>query len=371
MDMLTITISILILLLVSTISKAQPPPPEWQKDINDNNLLYSNRQTFTEGLLPPIGNGFISGDGGVLLKDGCFKPSGLADDPYWYFSGCGRVNIAGVFNNGEGTNDIIPHRASIPNPHSIYIKNANINLGTALDIKHNFFYNKSTVTCLNDKTLKVNVTLTQYMHRLYHQLQVLQFEMDDTHINDNNNINCQIELQPVQYETYEYDFIVNNSISSTTAKHLTVKLMEEPPANSTMKPVLPTAIAQVFDQVPTVITLSNNNNNNDNNNNNNVNTFLAVYKTTIEKTKDVLDTNKILEKAKKELEFFSTIPSDKLKEQHIDAWDKMFQSGIDIQGNATVAKTVNSSLSYILSAIREDQPFGLSPGGLARGDYNG
>ena len=49
----------------------------------------------------------------------------------------------------------------------------------------------------------------------------------------------------------------------------------------------------------------------------------------------------------------------------------MFQSGIDIQGNATVAKTVNSSLSYILSAIREDQPFGLSPGGLARGDYNG
>ena len=208
------------------------------------------------------------------------------------------------------------------------------------------------------------------MHRLYHQLQVLQFEMDDTHINDNNNINCQIELQPVQYETYEYDFIVDNSISSTTAKHLTVKLMEEPPANSTMKPVLPTAIAQVFDQVPTVITLSNNNNN-DNNNNNNVNTFLAVYKTTIEKTKDVLDTNKILEKAKKELEFFSTIPSDKLKEQHIDAWDKMFQSGIDIQGNATVAKTVNSSLSYILSAIREDQPFGLSPGGLARGDYNG
>ena len=69
--------------------------------------------------------------------------------------------------------------------------------------------------------------------------------------------------------------------------------------------------------------------------------------------------------------FLYSIPSDKLKEQHIDAWDKMFQSGIDIQGNATVAKTVNSSLSYILSAIREDQPFGLSPGGLARGDYNG
>ena len=60
-------------------------------------------------------NGFLSADGGVLLKDGCLKPSGGDDDPYWYFSGCGRVNIAGVFNNGVGENKNIPHRASVPN----------------------------------------------------------------------------------------------------------------------------------------------------------------------------------------------------------------------------------------------------------------
>jgi len=42
-----------------------------------------------------------------------------------------------------------------------------------------------------------------------------------------------------------------------------------------------------------------------------------------------------------------------------------------VAGNATVAAAVNSSLYYILSSVREDWPYGTSPGGLASDSYDG
>ena len=44
---------------------------------------------------------------------------------------------------------------------------------------------------------------------------------------------------------------------------------------------------------------------------------------------------------------------------------------ITVPGNVTIAATVNSSLYYILSAVRDDWPYGISPGGLSRDDYEG
>ena len=334
------------------------PPEEWQRDIAGSNLIFSDREDFTEGFLPPIGNGFLSADGGVLLKDGCLKPSGESDDPYWYFSGCGRVNIAGVFNNGVGENRNIPHRASVPNPHSVYIKNADANLGLGYDIKRNLFYNKSSVTCLNNENIRANVTLVQYMHRLYHQLQVLELEYE---YQGNNDSKCDIELQPVRYGAYDYDFTIDKLISTDTAYHLTVKRMEEPPLNSTMQPSPPTVVAQVFAKIPNVVSF---------NSENTMQTFIAVYKTTVEKSKDAVTSANILQKATSDFFSFVKMEPHALKQKHIEAWEEIFYSGIEIEGNSTIATTVNSSLSYILSAIRVDQPFGISPGGIARGSYN-
>jgi trehalose/maltose hydrolase-like predicted phosphorylase len=56
---------------------------------------------------------------------------------------------------------------------------------------------------------------------------------------------------------------------------------------------------------------------------------------------------------------------------HNSAWDELWQGGIEITGNTTIASTVNSSFYYILAATRADWPYGLSPGGLARDDYQG
>ena len=51
---------------------------------------------------------------------------------------------------------------------------------------------------------------------------------------------------------------------------------------------------------------------------------------------------------------------------HAAAWSELWRSGLEVEGGREdVARAVNSSLYYILSSIREDTPYSLSPGGLA------
>ena len=56
---------------------------------------------------------------------------------------------------------------------------------------------------------------------------------------------------------------------------------------------------------------------------------------------------------------------------HAAAWDSVWQGGLEVQGNDTVATAINASLYAIYIAVRDDWPFGLSPGGLARNSYEG
>lgn len=63
-------------------------------------------------------------------------------------------------------------------------------------------------------------------------------------------------------------------------------------------------------------------------------------------------------------------PADLLKE-HTEAWAMLWESGFEVKGRHDVAATVNSSLYYLLSSVREDRPNSLSPGGLASNGYNG
>ena len=59
-------------------------------------------------------------------------------------------------------------------------------------------------------------------------------------------------------------------------------------------------------------------------------------------------------------------------EQHLSAWASIWKEGrIDIVGNDSVAAAVYSSMYYIMSSLREDWTFGLSPGSLSSDDYFG
>ncbi|GMI15432.1 hypothetical protein TrVE_jg5294 [Triparma verrucosa] len=56
---------------------------------------------------------------------------------------------------------------------------------------------------------------------------------------------------------------------------------------------------------------------------------------------------------------------------HTLAFADLFESGVEVTGRTDVSRAVNSSLYYILSAIRADTFYSLSPGGLASNSYNG
>jgi trehalose/maltose hydrolase-like predicted phosphorylase len=56
---------------------------------------------------------------------------------------------------------------------------------------------------------------------------------------------------------------------------------------------------------------------------------------------------------------------------HTAAWANIWRGGVEVTGNLTVAAAVNSSLYYVYSAVREDWPYGSSPGGLAVDSYDG
>lgn len=60
-----------------------------------------------------------------------------------------------------------------------------------------------------------------------------------------------------------------------------------------------------------------------------------------------------------------------LMRQHQRGWAVQWSGGVEVQGNATVARAANASLYYIRSSVREDWPYSLSPGGLSTDAYHG
>lgn len=64
-------------------------------------------------------------------------------------------------------------------------------------------------------------------------------------------------------------------------------------------------------------------------------------------------------------DFMKAISMDpqQLMNHHTQEWAKLWESGIELGGNVSLAATVNSTLYYMLSATRKDYHWGISPGG--------
>jgi trehalose/maltose hydrolase-like predicted phosphorylase len=56
---------------------------------------------------------------------------------------------------------------------------------------------------------------------------------------------------------------------------------------------------------------------------------------------------------------------------HTQAWRDLWTPRIELSGDPYLAQVVNASFYYILSSVRADWPYALSPGGLASNGYNG
>jgi trehalose/maltose hydrolase-like predicted phosphorylase len=62
---------------------------------------------------------------------------------------------------------------------------------------------------------------------------------------------------------------------------------------------------------------------------------------------------------------------EQLLSEHVAGWAEIWESGLEVEGDADLAAAINGSIYNILSSLRADWPYGSSPGGLASAGYHG
>eukprot|EP01119_Soliformovum_irregulare_P008598 TRINITY_DN21702_c0_g1_i1.p1 TRINITY_DN21702_c0_g1~~TRINITY_DN21702_c0_g1_i1.p1 ORF type:complete len:726 (+),score=154.23 TRINITY_DN21702_c0_g1_i1:209-2179(+) len=250
--------------------------------------------------------------------------------------------IGGVYN---GRSSIDPsHRARIPATLAITAPAANVT-ATALDLERGIYYRRSEITLTNGNIQKIEQRW--YAHRLYRHLLVHELIVDATGCTMDSQLqlvstpganSTDLRLEVVE-ENSEYQVYVGTT------------LQPEEPNSDLVEVAYVTSLVPEKVEVPML----------------RVSTyfFITATATSID---DLPSTPE--DTAKLEWNKARNISSD-LMIQHVAEWSKVWSSRITVADNLPLAQAINSSLYYILSSIRDDWDYGVSPGGLASNGYNG
>lgn len=239
-------------------------------------------------------------------------------------------------------------RADVVNPFAVLVDSVG-GVGTALDLERGFHVNRSVVRC--DAGRLTEVTVTTYTHRLHRSLLVLEIAAPDLA----HGAECTVRLTNCSVGG-NADFTATSGPNGSQT--LTVTTMEKPPTWSADQTPPHTAVGYAAETVPPTLTLTGPT----------ASVFVASYHTSLERGLE--GSGRAAGAAAGDLAVWATDPAKAmLMPSHTAAQVELWAGGIEIAGNSTIAGTVNSSLYYILSAARADWPYGLSPGGLTRQDY--
>eukprot|EP01084_Bolivina_argentea_P257761 434345_1 len=310
---------IILVLIVDVLSRVLPE----ETSIFSTNKLPSNTR-----LMATISNGYV---GMAIASD--------------------TMYIGGVFNgpialNSSEYHGEISHRARIASTNSISLKfNSKIqnNLYT-LDVNNAIYYETYQGT-------NFNVNSTVYANRYYQNLLITQISIDNT---QNNNV-LTISLQ-------------NNSGKPSSDINMTIVKCPTSVFNNITCQSGWTQISEYNASLINVVTVNFNLTNITITSKSNLQTlyYPTVLLTTLETSyntilKDTVDLFTQLYKTR-----------DNWMDLHVTEWENIWKNGrIDVIGNETVAASVYSSLYYIISSIRDNWHYGLSPGSLSSDAYNG
>ena len=311
----------------------------------------SNTFTTTQdplpGYFPNLGNGFIGYDVGCQCGDDT--------------SSAGNVFLAGTYS-GQGSIDP-SKRAMIPQHLSFFVANAT-DIGTGallehswvaeLDIEKGIFTNTSTFYMSSEEKV-CDISLTWLVHREIKDVMALHIEAISLSVESS----CSIQLESCSGELTDQVEMLESVDDSILYRTTT----PEVPDGDSMY------IYSVFDQVPSTITVSSGDVVND--------MFLEFFQSSAwTKSKTFTDLYNFdaysLDKfrgsvnERKQDYLWSSVLSS-----HITAWGTLWESGIEISGNETIAAAINASFYYILSAIDPHSPWSISPGGLSKNSYSG
>ncbi|MDP2435527.1 MAG: hypothetical protein Q8P67_07275 [archaeon] len=305
---------------------SQPVPAPWADGVARGSILWSPTLGDAQ-FMASVGNGYVAT---VIGSDDVF--------------------VAGVFNGNE-TVQQPSHRARIPSTAALNLSSQGLSLvGSALDMESAVFERKYT-------SQQADVSVRWYAHQTMRSLLVQELT---------------ISRNPKQQGALSFSTAVPPSLPSQDIAFSPVAVdaslpPQVPPcsflvqAGSTLvaeEPFNPTVlVAVVSTAVPGALSLAANET---------ARTwrFISAFRTSIDSADPVAD-------ALNDYVVAVTM-QDRLLALHAARWrDTIWGSRIEIQGNLDLAQKVNSSLYYILSSLRADYPFGLSPGSLSSNAYNG
>lgn len=308
---------------------------------------------------PYVGNGFAGYTIGVPCGDSNCAMSPEADgsqsnlhDPA---TSLGGLFMAGVFN-GIG-NSTPSHRARLAAVHNNYLalpsdaasSDMLFYIGSALDLRRGMFLNR---TALYTSTCTAFVEQRWYAHRANYDLLVHEVEVLNV-----TGQGCNVSLQPwfeAWSEVEDFNLTLSAGPAPTTVQGCTT-LPEVPGI------VNVTCVGLVYDPLPPSLDLAVSPTT--------VHRFLLVAHSSVELTG--LGPAQLAHVSLANYTRYTAQSPAAQRQSHQAAWADLWQAGLEVGGNATVASTFNSTLYYILSSVRDDQPFGLSPGGLASNSYDG
>jgi len=319
------------------------------------NNEFSVTQDPEPGFSPNLGNGFIGYDVGCPCGDET--------------SSAGNVFLAGTYS-GQGSVDP-SKRAMIPQHFSVYAVNAILgdeilqhSWEANLDIQQGLFTNTSTFSSI-DGEMVCAISLTWLVHREIKDMMALHIS---TSVGTSGS--CTVQLDSCNGQPSDQIVLLGSKPNYEVYR----TAVSEVPGGD---------FHYVFvshDHVPSTIEILSA----QQKDHFYVSTFqsTAWMKSTLfseEKHLDVNVNEKGLPDVMNALDQFQRNVGDRMEDltwaslvaSHTAAWNILWQSGIEVEGNDTIASSINASLYYIHSAVDANSLWSVSPGGLSKNSYNG
>ena len=332
-------------------TSALPPPADWAPLIASGDMLFSGEAP-PPGQYPALGNGYL----------------GKTAGPYHTTNGPGNGNdygsfyLAGVFSGVGNSTPIASHRAAIPDVVDVRIARmqggAYSPLGAALDLRRGAWLNRTRVDAPGCRGAEVQHTA--YAHRAERSLFVVELRAWAPPGG----------VWPAGGCTLALDWAINASTPDFTGGIL--PLVQSGDAaimnlTTTSAEVPGTALRRVAVAIPPWVVASGGSG--------------GVMNVTFAMDGDVvlaavvlhsdLDADDPVAAAAADWTRLTALGADALQASHDVAVAELWTSGIELTGNLTIAAAVNSSLFYIISALREGVNYSSCPGGLATNSYHG
>jgi len=297
----------------------------------------------------------------------------------------GGLHIAGVFSGLS--NYTVSHRARLPSIHNVYVAAASTTpshvdtpssgsggdvqfIEQALDVRRGVFMNRTRVRGTDGCELVLEQRI--YCHRVRRSIMVLEFQAIDSGESSSRGAGSGALGSPSHASapcTATIRLQHREEVNANGTTDVAFTRFEQAGAHDattiitgkTRIPELygsaPTAVSLAFDTVPNSLEVSTA-----------VPSTIYRFVAAVHTDLEGIAPQELAAAAVSTLAAARVVGGQLLAE-HESGWQQIWQSGIEVSGNVTVAAAVNASQYYIYSAMREDWPHGLSPGGLATDSY--